>query len=330
MEERIGAVIVAAGMSKRMQQFKQLMKVGDMTFAERVVLNFRRAGVRDIVMVTGYQADEVEKSLSSLGIVFLRNEDYATTQMFDSAKIGLSYLKDRVDRVFFCPVDVPFFLDDTVKLELTRKEEVVFPICHNRIGHPILFNAKLIPAILDYKGERGLKGALDSFGTQTTCYLPVPDEGATMDADTPSDVQYLIDMQNANLMRAEVTVTLANQKAFFGAETVSLLRQIDALGSVREACEKIRISYSKGWKMIHTLEQEMGYRLVERTAGGKNGGTSHTTERGKELITLYELLEKRVSEDAAQEFCNIFSASDLFPKSSRETIKKTFNHTRRQ
>ena len=108
---RTGAVIVAAGMSKRMRQFKQLMKIGDMSFAERVVMNFKKAGVDDIVMVTGYQADQLEESLKGLDVVFLRNEQYETTQMFDSAKIGLSYMQGRVDRVFFCPVDIPFFLE---------------------------------------------------------------------------------------------------------------------------------------------------------------------------------------------------------------------------
>ena len=55
---RYGAVIVAAGMSTRMKQFKQLMKIGEMSLAERVIVNFRRAGVKDIVMVTGFNADE--------------------------------------------------------------------------------------------------------------------------------------------------------------------------------------------------------------------------------------------------------------------------------
>ena len=77
---RVGAVIVAAGMSTRMDDFKQLMKIGNLTMVERVVINFLRTGVKDIVMVTGYRADEVEKSLRHFGITFLRNEDYETTQ----------------------------------------------------------------------------------------------------------------------------------------------------------------------------------------------------------------------------------------------------------
>lgn len=316
---RYGAVIVAAGMSTRMKQFKQLMKVGDLTFADRVVLNFRRAGVRDIVMVTGYQAALLEKSLCGKGVVFLRNEAYETSQMFDSAKLGLGYMMGRCDRVFFCPVDVPFFMDETLKLEMTREEKLVYPICHNRIGHPILFDASLIPDILAYEGGRGLKGALDSLtNTQTTCYLPVSDEGAVMDADTREDLQYLVDLQNARLMRAEVKVTLANTETFFGPGTVLLLKQIEAVGSVAGACERTHISYSKGWKIIRSAEKELGYQIVERQAGGKSGGAAAVTERGKQLVALYEELERRVSRHAEQEFCAIFSAGELFSKSSRE------------
>lgn len=56
---KAGAVIVAAGMSTRMKQFKQMMKIGNFTMAERVVINFKRAGIQDIVMVTGYRSRPV-------------------------------------------------------------------------------------------------------------------------------------------------------------------------------------------------------------------------------------------------------------------------------
>lgn len=319
---RTGAVIVAAGMSKRMRQFKQLMKIGDMSFAERVVMNFKKAGVDDIVMVTGYQADQLEESLKGLDVVFLRNEQYETTQMFDSAKIGLSYMQGRVDRVFFCPVDIPFFLEETLRLELTRTEKIVLPICHNRLGHPILFDAELIPEILDYQGGNGLKGALDSIGSEATCYLPVADEGTTMDADTQTDLQYLIDIQNSTLMHPEVSVRLVNTKSFFDVQTVNLLKNVDSLGSVKEACEKIDISYSKGWNIIRKAEKALGYQLIERKAGGRDGGRSDTTKRCRDLIGMYELLKDKVSRDAEKEFCTIFSASELFPASTRERIRK--------
>ena len=118
---RIGAVIVAAGMSTRMKQLKQLMRIGDMSLVERVVVSFQRAGVKDIIAVTGYRADEIEKELRRMGITFLRNPDYETTEMFDSAKLGLSYLEGRCDKVLFCPADIPFFTDETVRKMLEQE-----------------------------------------------------------------------------------------------------------------------------------------------------------------------------------------------------------------
>jgi molybdate transport repressor ModE-like protein len=308
---KIGAVIVAAGMSTRMKDFKQLMKIGDLTMVERVVINFLRCGVKDIVMITGYRGEEVEKSLRHYGITFLRNENYETTQMFDSAKIGLKYLQDRCDKVFFCPADVAFFSANTVKSLLALDGKLVYPICQNRIGHPIRIDTDLIPAILSYEGGRGLKGALDSLQVTPT-RIEVDDEGSITDADTPGDYEHLVEMHNENLLRAGVKVWLMRRRTFFGPGTLTLLREIDSLCSVREACKKTGISYSKGWNIIHAAEEELGYPIVIRQTGGKNGGAAYLSEEGRQLMELYETYEQRVGEAADQIFQEVFRDQKLF------------------
>ena len=85
----VGALIVAAGMSSRMGDFKPMLNIGSISIAQRIVATFHQAGVNKIVVVTGYNAAQLERHLSNSGLIFLRNEAYATTQMFDSAKIGL-------------------------------------------------------------------------------------------------------------------------------------------------------------------------------------------------------------------------------------------------
>jgi molybdenum cofactor cytidylyltransferase len=192
---KTGAVIVAAGMSTRMHDFKQLMKIDGMALAERVAVNFQRAGIKDIVMVTGYRAEQVEKELSHLGITFLWNRDYETTQMFDSAKMGLAALKDRCDSILFCPADVPFFSDNTAEALLAAKGKLVFPVSNGRNGHPIRIDTDLIPRILEYQGDRGLKGALDSLDTKPVS-LYVEDEGSVTDADTKEDYHHLEKIHN--------------------------------------------------------------------------------------------------------------------------------------
>lgn len=306
----IGAVIVAAGMSTRMKDFKQLMKIGDLTMAERVIVNFRRAGVKDIVMVTGCQAKKLEKELCHLGVTFLRNENYETTQMFDSAKIGLTYLKDRCDKILFCPVDVPFFSDETVDKLLKQKGKLVFPVCKNKIGHPICIDSFLLPGILEYQGDNGLKGALDSLDVEPV-KVYVEDEGAITDADTEEDYDYLVKLHNARLMRPQIKVCLAGKKTFFGPGTVTLLKHIDYLGSVREACQKTGISYSKGWAIIRSAERELEYKIVDCQPGGKNGGQASVSIKGKRLLALFENYEEKVKAAADDLYKDIFLNGDL-------------------
>ena len=125
---RFGALIVAAGMSSRMGDFKPMLNIGSISIAERIIATFQQSGINNIVMVTGYNATTLERHLSNKGIIFLRNEDYEHTQMFDSAKIGLEYLKSRCDKIFFTPVDIPLFTSSTVSM--------VFSISSNSIRKP--------------------------------------------------------------------------------------------------------------------------------------------------------------------------------------------------
>lgn len=185
------ALIVAAGMSTRMKQFKQLMNVGNVSMAQKVVNNFVSAGVTKIVMVTGYRAEELEKSLDGENIIFLRNQDYKTTQMFDSVKIGLNYLKDKCDKVFFTPVDIPFFKAETLKLLMRQNSLLTIPSFQNKSGHPILIDRMLVPQILSYEGSDGLKGALSSC-CQKPSYVLVDDSAVLFDADTQADFEKLI------------------------------------------------------------------------------------------------------------------------------------------
>lgn len=305
---KIGAVIVAAGISAQMMDLRQLIKTGELSMAERVVLNFHRAGVKDIVMVTGYQGKLIEKHLQHCGITFLRNEHYEETQMFDSAKIGLEYLKNRCDRILFCPVDVPFFTETTVKKLLKTKGKLVVPVYQEQIGHPIRIDTALIPKILEYQGSHGLEGALDSLPVKPV-EVWIDDEGAVTDADTKEDYGHLVEMHDSRLLRPQVKVQLVNKKPFFDAGVMNLLKLIDNLGSVKEACDKAGISYSKGWSMIHLAEKELGYGIVERKQGGKFGGQAQMTQKGFELFKNFERYEAEVTKEAELLYKKIFESN---------------------
>ena len=294
---QIGALIVAAGMSSRMGQFKPMLNIGSISVAQRIIATLNQSGVSKIVMVTGYNAAILERHLSGNGIIFLRNENYENTQMFDSVKIGLSYLRDKCDKVLFTPVDVPLFTAGTVKTILDSGAPLACPMCEGKQGHPIVIANDLIPEILDDCGEQGLKGAMDRCSVPLL-RLDVDDPGTIHDADTPEDFSALLDYHNSQLVRPVVSVSLNKEKAFFDSKIAMLLMLVDETKSVRAAGQRMQLSYSSCWNIIRTLESQLSFPLIERSQGGAGGSTSVLTDRGRLLMERYNAYEKQLKEQA--------------------------------
>ena len=299
------ALIVAAGMSSRMGDFKPMLNIGSISIAQRVVATFQQAGVEKIVMVTGYNAVMLERHLAGNGVVFLRNEKYETTQMFDSVCIGLSYLRDKCGRVLFTPVDIPLFTADTVHRLLETDAPLACPAVDGETGHPTLIGASLFDRILSDSGDQGLRGALNRCGAEPTL-IPVEDRGILHDADTPEDYKALLRYHNEQLVRPVLNVELAREKVFFDSRTAMLLRLIDETRSVRQACQRIQMSYSSGWNVIRTLEGQLNRTLILRSQGGAGGGNSSLTDDGKLLLDRYDAYVDALREKAGELFASYF------------------------
>lgn len=304
-EATIGAVIVAAGMSSRMGDFKPMMSIGAISIAQRIVATLRQAGAQHIVVVTGFNADMLERHLSDNGLVFLRNNDYESTDMFASAKIGLVYLQSKCDRVLFTPVDIPLFTAGTVRALIASEAEIAIPVCGGSEGHPILLASRLIPAILDWPGEGGLRGAINALDAPV-CHVPVRDAGILHDADTPQDYQALLEYHNKQLARTEIKVTLTRELPFFDEKMAMLLALIDETGSVRIACKRMQISYSTGWNMIRRLESQTKGEVLNRVQGGAGGGGSHLTANGRRLLEAYRQFVADIKDYAASRYDHYF------------------------
>ena len=306
---QVGAVIVAAGMSSRMGEFKPMLNIGSISIAQRILANFHQAGIKKIVMVTGYNATALERHLAGNGVVFLRNEAYEITQMFDSAKIGLRYMKDKCDKVLFTPVDIPMFTASTVQALVESNADLACPVCDGKTGHPIMIDSSLIGGLLADSGERGLKGALERCPAQMV-QVEVEDPGTLKDADTPEDYAALLDYHNSQLVRPEVHAELVREKAFFDEKIAMLLTLVEETGSVRAACQRMQISYSTGWNIIRRLESQLHYPLILRNQGGAGGSASHLTEEGKKFLHRYNCFQNELREQAnvlyAKYFAEVF------------------------
>lgn len=303
--KKTGAVIAAAGMSSRMGDFKPMMKMGSISMVKRIIANFQQAGVSPIVVVTGYRAQELEKHIANQGIIYIRNEDYEHTEMSDSAKLGFSFIADKCDKVFFTPVDVPLFTVQTVRRLMATDVEFIKPVCNEEDGHPILFSSEVLPKIIESKETNGLKATIYACCKRIHT-LEVEDEGVLRDADTMGDYERLVKMHNEQLLRPSIDIAIMGENKMLDKASTTLLRAIEYSGTVKEACDKIGISYSKAWKMIDELEKSLGFLLLTRRQGGEYGGTSCLTPQGKSLVEKYELFVQEVTNCADENFNKYF------------------------
>ena len=193
--KNIKALIVAGGLSSRMKEFKPLLELGESTIIEKTINNFIRFGINEIIVVTGFRGDEIEKKLSRYKVKFVKNPDYENTHMFDSVCIGLNEAKD-AGLVFISPADSPFVQQFTLKkiVEGMNNQNInlIQPSFEGKNGHPLLFRIKASDAILKHDGTKGLQGAIARMGNDFK-NLSFVDPGIIMDADTPEDYFKIIE-----------------------------------------------------------------------------------------------------------------------------------------
>ena len=77
---------------------------------------------------------------------------------------------------------------------------------------------------------------------------------------------------------------------------VRLLAGIRENGSLRSAADALGLSYRKAWGDIRKAERFIGFALVEKIRGGKDGGLSRLTEDGTELVEAFSHLHKEFDE----------------------------------
>lgn len=107
-------------------------------------------------------------------------------------------------------------------------------------------------------------------------------------------------------VRAEAKTVLIGGARFLGPGVVALLDAVEQTGSVKQACAQIGLSYTKGWRLIHTLEAETGAVMVARRQGGSGGGTASLTPECRTLLARFRAFSADVDADVAARFAAHF------------------------
>ncbi len=180
------AIILAAGVSSRMGEFKPLLPLGDKTVIEQVVATLLHAGVRDIRIVLGHKANDVIAVLENPAVSWSLNHDYQS-EMFNSVKVGLDGLKHDSEAFFILPVDIPLVRPQTLQLLMEPyskdRSQIIYPTFLGKRGHPPLIPRQYAEELTHWSGKGGLKVFLKQYD-QGSLDVPVFDQGILMDMDT--------------------------------------------------------------------------------------------------------------------------------------------------
>ena len=194
------AVIVAAGMSSRMGRFKPLLELGGKPMICRIADTFQSFGVEKLIVVTGNNAAALENALPGDGIEFVRNERYAETQMFDSARLGLDCVSSKYDNIFFTTADIPLFSVEVLECLSITDGEFICPTFGGQEGHPILLRGDAVKRLLADSGDGGMRRAVERQGIRKVC-VEVNERGILFDADTPDDFELIEQMYKGDKSR---------------------------------------------------------------------------------------------------------------------------------
>ncbi|MBP3927613.1 MAG: NTP transferase domain-containing protein [Clostridium sp.] len=309
-EKRTGAVILAAGRSAHMEGLKPMMKLGRTTMIQKEIDTLRQAGITPIVVVTGYQAEELERHIAHRGAVCVRNKKYETSQMFDSICLGLKRIGKKTDQVLLFPADVPLVSTETIIKMKESDAKIAVPVFQGKTGHPVLLDKDVIPFVLSYDGGRGLRGAMEASGAEVV-HIELSDPCVLMNTNTEEDYKDLLRYEENSRKQIplsfDLQASLCRPQECFDENTASFLLAVEEYGSMLSACQAREISYSKAWKMVKLAEEQLGIIFLERQTGGSGGGSSSLTEEGRLFIARYRRFTEKLQEAAEDIFAEIFA-----------------------
>ena len=160
----VSAILLAAGLSKRMNRENKLTKkIKDKPLIIHSVKNILSSSIDELIIVLGYQKEIIEKLIDkNEKIKFVFNKNFESG-MASSIKIGLNNLSKKNESFFICLGDMPMVNQDTYNQLIKSKnsKEIIVPTYKGQQGNPILFSKSMKEKIMKITGDIGAKKILE-------------------------------------------------------------------------------------------------------------------------------------------------------------------------
>ena len=186
----IAAIVLAAGLSRRMGQAKLLMPVGGRPIIRYVVESVLAGGVDSVWVVTGPDVEPTEAALAGFEVQIVVNPAPEEGQA-GSVRTGIAALPPSVDAVLIALGDQPSLAPSIIPALLaarrTTPKLIVAPRYRDGQGNPVLFKREIFPELLRLTGDQGARPIIQKEPARVEWVeldLPMPP-----DVDTPDDYE---------------------------------------------------------------------------------------------------------------------------------------------
>jgi molybdenum cofactor cytidylyltransferase len=187
------AIILAAGRSTRMGgPNKLLAELGGKPLVRTVTEQALASKAQSVIVVTGHQAEQVEKALHGLKVKFVRNPDFAEG-LASSVKAGVAAVADGADGAVICLGDMPLISSNLIDRLIEafapdRGHLIAVPVSDNRRGNPVLWSRRFFNELMTLDGDIGARHLIARHG-EAVAEVPVEGFGAFLDIDTPQTLE---------------------------------------------------------------------------------------------------------------------------------------------
>jgi molybdenum cofactor cytidylyltransferase len=186
----IAAIVLAAGLSRRMGQAKLLMPVGGRAIIRYVVESVLAGGVDSVWVVTGPDVEPIEAALAGFEVQIVVNPAPEEGQA-GSVRTGIAALPPSVDAVLIALGDQPSLAPSIIPALLAARRAspklIVAPRYRDGQGNPVLFKREIFPELLRLTGDQGARPIIQKEPARVEWVeldLPMPP-----DVDTPDDYE---------------------------------------------------------------------------------------------------------------------------------------------
>ena len=184
---RHGAVLLAAGRSRRLGEAKQLLEIGGETLVRRAARLALATSPLDAVVVTGDHAEAVEEALRGLEVRCVAAEDF-DEGMGRSLAAGLRHLDSACAGALVVVCDQPALTGEHLA-RLVEAWEAAPSLAAasgyaGTVGVPAVLPRAWFPRLMSARGDRG---ARDLLREHTGEIRVVPDERLGEDIDRPEE-----------------------------------------------------------------------------------------------------------------------------------------------